>query len=43
MRGVQADVVDADTYKEFLDKGKVYFFGNGACKCIEPSTTPTPC
>lgn len=35
VRPVQADVVDADTYKEFLDKGKVCFFGNGACKCID--------
>lgn len=40
VRGVQADVVDADTYKEFLDKGKVYFFGNGACKCIEAINHP---
>lgn len=35
VRPVQADVVDADTYREYLDKGKVYFFGNGACKCID--------
>lgn len=35
VREVQADVVDADTYKAFLDKGKVAFFGNGACKCID--------
>lgn len=35
VRGVQADVVDTDTYKEILDKGKVCFFGNGACKCID--------
>lgn len=33
VRQVQADVVDADTYKSFLDRGKVCFFGNGACKC----------
>lgn len=35
VRPVQADVVDADTYREYLDKGKVYFFGNGAYKCID--------
>lgn len=29
----KAQVVDADTYKEYLDKGKVYFFGNGSDKC----------
>lgn len=39
-RQVQADVVDADTYKEFLDKGKVCFFGNGACKCMEAINNP---
>lgn len=40
VRQVQADVVDADTYKEFLDKGKVCFFGNGACKCMEAIDNP---
>ena len=34
-RGIQADIVDADTYKEYLDKAPVYFFGNGAEKCME--------
>ena len=32
MRGIQADVVDADTYKEYLDRGPVYFFGDGSEK-----------
>lgn len=32
VRGVQADIVDADTYREYLDKGPVYFFGDGAEK-----------
>lgn len=32
---IQADVVDADTYREYLDKHPVYFFGNGAMKCKE--------
>jgi len=40
VRPVHADVVDASTYKEFLDKGKVCFFGNGACKCIDAIAHP---
>ena len=39
-RPIQADVVDAETYKEFLDKGPVYFFGNGAAKCMDTSNHP---
>ena len=35
IREVQADVVDADTYREYLDAHPVYFFGNGAQKCME--------
>ncbi|MBQ7511495.1 MAG: tRNA (adenosine(37)-N6)-threonylcarbamoyltransferase complex dimerization subunit type 1 TsaB [Prevotella sp.] len=35
VRPVQADVVDADTYKQWLDERPVYFFGNGAKKCME--------
>lgn len=35
VRAIQADVVDGDTYKEFLDKEPVYFFGDGAEKCME--------
>lgn len=35
VRAIQADVIDGDTYKEFLDKGPVYFFGDGAEKCME--------
>ena len=33
VRPVGADVVDGDTYLEFLDKHPVYFFGDGAGKC----------
>lgn len=40
VRPVQADVVDGDTYREYLDKGKVYFFGNGACKCLDTINHP---
>ena len=35
VRDVQADIVDAETYKEWLDQHPVYFFGNGAQKCME--------
>ena len=40
VRSIQADVVDGDTYKEFLDKGPVYFFGDGAEKCMEVINHP---
>ena len=39
-RPIQADVVDADTYREYLDRGPVCFFGNGAAKCIETINHP---
>ncbi len=32
---LEAVVIDADSYKEYLDKAPVYFFGNGAEKCKE--------
>lgn len=40
VRPIQADVVDAETYKEYLDRGTVYFFGNGAEKCMEVINHP---
>ncbi len=40
VRPVGADIVEADTYKEFLDSHPVYFFGNGAEKCKETITHP---
>ena len=40
VRGIQADIVDADTYKEYLDRAPVYFFGNGAEKCMEVINHP---
>ena len=40
VREVRADVVDADTYKEYLDRQPVYFFGNGAAKCMEAINHP---
>ena len=35
IREVRADIVDADTYREYLDKQPIYFFGNGAKKCMD--------
>ena len=35
VRPTSADVVEAETYREWLDKAPVYFFGNGAAKCMD--------
>lgn len=35
VREVRADVVDGDTYREWLLERPVYFFGNGAEKCMQ--------
>lgn len=35
VRPIQADVVEAGTYQPWLDRHPVYFFGNGAAKCME--------
>ncbi|BCS85595.1 MULTISPECIES: tRNA (adenosine(37)-N6)-threonylcarbamoyltransferase complex dimerization subunit type 1 TsaB [Prevotella] len=40
VRPIKADVVTVDTYKEYLEKGPVYFFGNGAAKCMEEINNP---
>ena len=40
VREIQADVVDADTYRKWLDERPVYFFGNGAAKCMETIVHP---
>ena len=40
VREVSADVVDADTYRPWLDGHNVYFFGNGAKKCMETINHP---
>lgn len=39
-RETSADIVDEHSYLEFLDKGPVYFFGNGSAKCREKITHP---
>lgn len=40
VRDIQADIVDENTYKEYLDNHPVYFFGNGAAKCMETINHP---
>lgn len=40
IRPIQADVVDHETYKSYLDEHPVYFFGNGAEKCLETINHP---
>ena len=39
-RPIQADVVEENSYAEFLEKHSVYFFGNGAEKCKKKLTHP---
>lgn len=41
VRNVGADIVDAGTYRDYLDRHPVYFFGNGACKCMEAIAHPS--
>jgi tRNA threonylcarbamoyladenosine biosynthesis protein TsaB len=40
VREVGADIVDENTYREWLDRGPVYFFGNGAAKCMSVINHP---
>ena len=40
VRPTQADIVDADTYRAYLDEHPVYFFGNGAAKCMQAIAHP---
>lgn len=42
VREVRADVVDANTYREWLDEHPVYFFGNGAQKCMDTIRSASP-
>ena len=40
VRKVSADIVEADTYQSWLDGHPVYFFGNGAKKCMDTIQHP---
>ena len=40
VRETTADIVEADTYSPYLEKGKICFFGNGAAKCKSVITSP---
>lgn len=40
VREVGADIVTAETYKDYLDEHPMYFFGNGAKKCIDVVNHP---
>lgn len=40
VRDISADIVDENSYREFLDQHPVYFFGDGATKCKEKITHP---
>ena len=40
VRQVGADIVGPDTYSKWLDEHPVYFFGNGAAKCMETIKHP---
>ncbi len=40
VRDVQADVVTEETYTEYLERGPVYFFGDGAEKCSSVISHP---
>lgn len=39
-RNTSADIIDENSYLEFLNEHPVYFFGNGAAKCKEKITHP---
>lgn len=40
LRPIQAEIVEADTYNEWLEQGPVCFFGNGSDKCKSVITHP---
>ncbi|MGL4853230.1 MAG: tRNA threonylcarbamoyladenosine biosynthesis protein TsaB, partial [Phocaeicola sp.] len=40
VRDTAADIIDENSYLEYLEKQPVYFFGNGAAKCREILTHP---
>lgn len=40
IREIRADIVTDETYKTYLDHHPIYFFGNGAKKCMETINHP---
>ena len=40
IRGIQADIIDHQSYLQYLQDNSVLFFGNGATKCREAITHP---
>ncbi len=40
VRPIQADIIDENSFLEYLDRGPVYFFGNGADKCSDTIKHP---
>ena len=40
IRPVQADIIDEDSYKEYLEQQPVVFFGDGSGKCKSVITSP---
>ncbi len=40
IKPISADIIDETSYREFLDKQPVYFFGDGASKCKEVLNHP---
>ena len=40
VRPIGADIVDEQSYKEFLDERPVYFYSNGSAKCREKIVHP---
>ena len=40
VRGIEANIVETDTYQEYLDKHPVYFFGDGSAKCRQIISHP---
>ena len=40
VREIGADIVTEETYREYLDARPVYFFGNGAKKCMDVINHP---
>ncbi len=40
VKEISADIIDENSYREYLEKHPVYFFGNGADKCRSKITHP---